>query len=142
MKKNDRPPLGGVVVWGGHISYISAVSEDGNTIYVQESGWSDSRPAPKFDENGNETPDVWGWRSDIKRTRRLSDYNWSYNSYEECLGFIANPAIENNAPVTTESNVYISINGKFVSSTPLIKVSNGWAIAKPMIKYNDKWVEI
>ena len=101
LPKTARPPLGGLIVWADtHVAYICGVSEDGNTIVLQESGWHSSNDVvPSFDSDNNELnyptdtgyESPWGWRSNITRERG-DDNNFGYGK-NGCLGFIANPAI-------------------------------------------------
>lgn len=75
---SDKPPLGGMIVWGetaNHVAYISNVIDD-NTITIHQSGW--------------DTPE-WEW--DIRNVSRNQNGTnlWGYRG--TCLGFVVNPAI-------------------------------------------------
>lgn len=36
---SNVPQAGSIIVWSGHVGYVSAVSEDGNSVYVLEGGY-------------------------------------------------------------------------------------------------------
>lgn len=75
---SEKPPLGGLIVWGGtanHAAYISEVIND-NTITIHQSGW--------------DTPE-WEWNiRNVSRNQNGTNL-WGYKG--TCLGFIVNPAI-------------------------------------------------
>lgn len=89
LTADQRPPLGGLIVWSTcHVAYISEVIDD-DTIVVQQSGYG-SGP-------------TWLWRHDTYKRNQNGENHWGYTSGGKCLGFVVNPAVaEDYQPVTVE----------------------------------------
>ena len=92
------PPLGGLIVWQDtHVAYICEVSEDGNSIVVQQTGYQTASWKYTNNKPLQYTYNPWdsslpGWN--IRRYDRNSrgpNY-WGYGP-NGCVGFIVNPAI-------------------------------------------------
>jgi GH24 family phage-related lysozyme (muramidase) len=91
----EIPPKGGLIVWGGtanHVAYISDVSEDGNTITIQQSAYGG---ASWTNSSINGISGAWQTRT-ITRNNKGTNLWWYQNSgYSgaSCEGFIKNPGV-------------------------------------------------
>lgn len=89
LKTGNEPKLGAVIVWGvgklkngadgaGHVAVVEQINDDG-TIITSESGYGASK-------------EFWTQKRNNKTGR------WGQNTSYKFLGFIYNPALENEEP--------------------------------------------
>lgn len=92
LKTGQTPKLGACMVWqkgatlngsdgAGHVAIVEKVVSD-TEVYTSESGWGSSNP-------------FWN------KTRTKGDGNWGQGAAYKFLGFIYNPAVSDEKPVTT-----------------------------------------
>lgn len=132
----SKPPLGGIIVWGGtanHVAYISDVSEDGNTITILQAGWQTTIWTVR---NSEDT----GWCCDKRTLTRETDkpYLWRYgwtgsDIGRVCLGYIANPG------VTTLNDYGVIIGDKSYVPYIFLAKERRWAEVAPYIFNDQKW---
>ena len=134
----NKPPVGGIIVWGGtanHVAYISEVSEDGNTIVILQAGYN----TPIWGKRNN---DNTGWCCDRREIIREPDkpYLWRYgwggsDTGKVCLGYIANPGL----PKTGDYGVIIGDR----PCVPYILINDGtkrkWAEVIPYALNTQQW---
>lgn len=115
------PPLGGLIVWKDtHVAYICEVSEDGNTIVVQQTGystpmWRYTNIQPIKHKYDPWDPSLPGWNIHVYRRNIGGPNYWEYKNSKSprplgCVGFIVNPAIgegpQRDDPSVTPSQIY------------------------------------
>lgn len=92
LKTGQTPKLGACMVWqkgatlngsdgAGHVAIVEKVVSD-TEVYTSESGWGSSNP-------------FWN------KTRTKGNGNWGQGAAYKFLGFIYNPAVSDEKPVTT-----------------------------------------
>ena len=92
LKTGQTPKLGACMVWqkgatlngsdgAGHVAIVEKVVSD-TEVYTSESGWGSSNP-------------FWN------KTRIKGNGNWGQGAAYKFLGFIYNPAVSDEKPVTT-----------------------------------------
>lgn len=102
LKYGMEPKVGSCMVWqkgdtlsgddgAGHVAIVEKVIGPGE-VYTSESGWSSSKP-------------FWN------QIRRKGDGNWGQNNKYKFLGFIYNPAVDDDCKIENNDKV-VNVNIK------------------------------
>lgn len=131
LKVGTIPKVGACIVWSnsakGHVAIVEEVI-DANTIKVSESGWNSQKPFwTAIHRKGNNN-----WIDG-------EDYSWMKTKGYECLGFIYNPAIEDNTITVLYNGEEVECTGININQTNYIKLrdlENVFHLAK--VTYNSE----
>ena len=133
IKFEDKPPLGGLIAWGGsgvnHIAYICGVSDDGNTVDTLHAGWK----YPDWT-----TPVSGGYKPTLRTyTRVLSNGTYGYKG--KCLGYLQNPAVIDNSYDSIQPPVIVDVLQTSPTTVNIIGVKNNDSSYIQHLKLFYKW---
>lgn len=109
LKTGQTPKLGACMVWqkgatlngsdgAGHVAIVEKVVSD-TEVYTSESGWGSSNP-------------FWN------KTRTKGNGNWGQGAAYKFLGFIYNPAVSDEKPVTADVATLMKTSGSVAPTQP------------------------